>query len=190
MFTREELKKNLIGCFEIALFMPAGVDRYSPSKSAALRSFLVPALFIPLVAWVWILRSDAEPASLIVAVHLTRMVLTMAIFLGVVYLFARQYERHEHFFRFVTASNWHEVIGVILVLPVLFALLMGADIGPWENYAVFIQLFGYVYVGFIATHVLRIPWELGGFLAVVSLAVGQQLLDWGLDVQSIVTVAV
>lgn len=190
MFTREELKQNLIGCFEIALFMPAGVERYSPSKAAALRSFLVPALFIPLVAWVWILRSDAEPASFIVAVHLTRMVLTMAIFLGVVYLFARQYERHEHFFRFVTASNWHEVIGVILVLPVLFALLMGADIEPWENYAVFIQLFGYVYVGFIATHVLRIPWELGGFLAVVSLAVGQQLLDWGLDVESIVTVAV
>lgn len=190
MFSREELKKNILGCFEIALFMRSGVERFSDSKQAALRSFAVPAFFIPMVVWVWILRADAEPVAAVVAIHFFRMILTMGVFMGIVYVFSRQYERQVHFFRFITVSNWSELIGAILVVPVLIALLSGADMALWENYAVFVQLFGYVYTGFIVTQVFRVPWELGGFVAVVALAVGQNLLDLGLYVQNMLTVAV
>lgn len=188
MFDRAELKQNLMAMLEVALFMPNGVERYSPTKSAAMRSFIVPLLFMPLVVWIWIVRAEAEPVSAIIAVQLVRMIVTIGVFFGLVYLLSRQYGRQEHFFRFITASNWHELLGAILVLPVIVSILIGADMQGWENYAVFVQIMGYVYTGFIATHVFRLPWEMGGFVGVLALAVGQNMLDLGLYVQSLVTV--
>ena len=190
MFSREELKQNLIGCFEIALFMPNGFERYDSSYSTAVRSFFVSVLLLPLVLWIWVLRSEVEPAAAVVLVHLVRMVMTAVIYLGLVYLLSRQYGRQEHFFKFVTVCNWCEVFGTLLALPVLIALLTGSDMEAWKNYAIFIQLLSYVYTAFIATRVFKLPWEMGGFVAIISLAVMQNLLDFGLYVQDLVTVAV
>lgn len=189
MFTREELKQNLTAIMEIALFMPGGVERYSPTKSAAIRSFIVPALFLPLVIWIWVVRAETEPVSVVVAVHFIRMLLSIVIFFGLIYLLSRQYERQEHFYRFVTASNWHELMGTMMAAPIILALFTGGSIEVWENYAIFVQILGYVYTGFIATHVFKLPWEMGGFIGVVSLAVMQNMLILGKMVESLLTVA-
>ena len=177
MFTREELKNNLIGCAEIALFMPNGVERYDSSKSAAIRSFLVTLILLPAVVAVWAYRAGSVPAGLVVGLHLAHFVLSALLFLTVVYFLSKQYNREEHFFRFITAVNWQGVTGVFLVFPVLAAVLFGWDIEPWENYSIFVTLLSYVYTGFIVTYVFRIPWELGGFVAVIALAVDQNLLE-------------
>lgn len=177
MFTREEIKNNLIGCAEIVLFMPHGVERYDPSKSAAIRSFLVSLFLLPVVVAVWSFRAGTVPVPLVVGLHFVHFVLTAVLFLTTVYFLSKQYNREQHFFRFITAANWQGVSGVLLSLPILIAVFAGFDIEPWQNYSVFVTLLMYVYTGFIATYVFKFPWELGGFIAVVALAFDQNLLE-------------
>ncbi len=190
MFTREEIKNNLIGCAEIVLFMPHGVERFADSKSAAMRSFLVTFLLLPVVIAVWVFRAGSTPVSLVVGLHLAQMILSTILFLTVVYFLSKQYERQEHFFRFITVSNWQGVPGIVLTLPILVALVLGADLTVWESYAIFVSILGYVYTGFVATHAFRLPWEMGGFIGVVSLAVSQESLKVVDYLQDYLTVGV
>jgi len=190
MFTSEELRNNLIGCAEIVLFMPHGIERFSDSKSAAIRSFLVILFLLPVVIAVWVYRADSAPVSLVVALHLAQMVLSTILFLTVVYFLSKQYERQEHFFRFITVSNWQGVPGILLTFPILVALVLGADLAVWETYAIFVSILGYVYTGFVATHAFRLPWEMGGFIGVLSLAVGQESLKIVDYLQDYLTVGV
>jgi len=46
-----------------------------------------------------------------------------------------------------------------------------------KNYAIFITMLGYVYCAFVLTHTFRIPWEMGGFIAIVGLAIDQNMLE-------------
>lgn len=85
MFTREEIKNNLIGCAEIVLFMPHGVERYDPSKSAAIRSFLVSLFLLPVVVAIWSFRAGTVPVPLVVGLHFVHFVLTAVLFLTTVY---------------------------------------------------------------------------------------------------------
>lgn len=190
MFTREEIRNNLIGCAEIVLFMPHGVERFEASKSAAVRSFLVVLFLLPVVIAVWAFRAGSTPVSLVVALHLAQMVLATILFLTVVYFLSKQYNRQEHFFRFITVSNWQGVPGIVFTLPILGALILGADLAVWESYAIFVTFLGYIYTGFVATHAFRLPWEMGGFIGVISLAVSQESLKVVDYLQDYLTVGV
>ncbi len=190
MFTREELRNNLIGCAEIVLFMPNGVGRYDPSKSSAVRSFLVTLFLMPVVIAMWVFRAGSAPVSLVVGLHFAQMVLATILFLTVVYFLSKQYERQEHFFRFITVSNWQGVSGIALALPILVAIMLGGDLAVWESYAIFVAILGYVYTGFIATHAFRLPWEMGAFIGVISLAVSQESLKLVGYLQDYLTVGV
>lgn len=179
MFKRQEIKDNLVGCFEIILFMNRGVERFQHVlKVDAIKSFIIPVFLLPVVFAVLIMTS-AEGYSLpfIITVHFARIVLAAIIYFFILYFLSKQLERQKHFCKFLVIGNWISLFDVVLVMPVLFYVFSGADVSGIEAYAVFITLVGYVYLAFIITHVFRIPWEFGGFAAIVGLAVDETTWD-------------
>ena len=177
MFSKDEVRHNLLGCFEIFLFMPRGIDRFEVSRGKMIRSFAIPFGLLPFVLWVVVGLFPEFPASLIAVLTVLRTVLAAALFFTAVYFLTRQLDRHEHFYRFLIVSNWTNINGIVLALPIIAGLVMGVDPEGFEVYAVFTEMIGYIYAAFILTHCFRVPWEMGGFLAVVSLAINENLWD-------------
>lgn len=183
MFTKEEWKKNLLGCFEIVLFMPAGVQRFSKDRQDAIRSFLIPLIILPFTLMLFVLMSSGFSWSFILSLHFVRMVLTLLLFITAVYFLTKQFGRDRYFYQFLSAINWFNIPSLLLTLPILWGLMQGIEMSYFESYAVFVTLLGYVFSAFIITHAFRIPWEMGGFIAIVGLAIDQNLLDLALYVR-------
>ena len=188
MFSKTEIKRGLLGCFEISLFMREGIDRFADDKNAALRSFIWPLIFLPFVLFSFSYHSTGFSMPLLLSLHGVRMFVSFMLFLAVVYLVSKCYERQQHYLKFITVFNWLNIQSFIFALPILIALIShsygvesyasyDALVGNYESYAVFMSLLGYVYCAFVLTHTFRIPWELGGFVAIVGMAIDQTALD-------------
>ena len=177
MFTKDEWKKNLLGCMEVFLFMPVGVSRFDPSRTAAIKSFIIPLLLMPIVLAVFVTQSSGFSFSLLISLHLLRMALAVLLFFTAVYFLSKQYNRHQYFYQFMTVSNWSNIPSILMVMPIIVGLMMGYNMAVFESYAVFVTLAGYIYSAFIITYCFRYPWEFGGFVAIVGLAIDQNLLD-------------
>ncbi len=179
MFSLKDIKANLLGCLEISLFMRHGIERYDNSRVAAIRSFLIPLLLMPVALYVTAALDDSGgPYTGLIVLHGFKLVIAIVLFLTIVYFIAKQYDRQEHFNRFVSISNWSSIPAMLLVAPILYLVLTGQDTIPLESYAVFITLLGYVYSAFIITHCFKMPWQLGGFIAILGMAIDQNL--WSL----------
>lgn len=176
MFSKQEVKLNLIGCAEIFLFMRSGLERFIVLPSAAIKSFIIPVIFMPLSLLVIFLMSKGEMHSVIVFLHVLRMAASLGLYLLAVYFLAKQYHREGHFYRFLVIFNWMNVVGLVYLLPIALGVLAGYPINMFENYAIFITLTSYVYLAFVLTHCFRLPWEMGGFIAIVGLAIDDNLL--------------
>lgn len=188
MFTKQEWKQNLVGCMEILLFMPAGVNRFQSSRRAAIKSFIIPVALLPILISVMVAMSAGFSPAFLVPLHLVRIIVAVIFFFSVVYFLSKQFERQEHFYKFVNVVNWSNIPGVLLTLPILGALVMGYDMVALESYAVFITIVGYIYSAFILTHCFRFPWEMGGFIAIVGLAIDQNLLDVTVYIRDLIAV--
>ena len=188
MFTKKEWKYNLVGCMEIFLFMPAGVGRFKSSRSAAIKSFVVPIALLPILLAVMAAMSAGFSLGILLSLHMVRIILAAVLFFAVVYFLSKQFERQEHFYKFLNVVNWSNIPGMFLTLPILGALVMGYDMTALESYAVFITIVGYVYLAFILTHCFRFPWEMGGFIAIVGLAIDQNLLDVTVYIRDLIAV--
>ncbi len=177
MFTSKEVKQNTIGSLEVMLFMPAGVERFDDSKSAGLRSFLIPILLFPFSIFVWLADSSEAPVALVLALNITASLLGIILFLAIVYWISKQYERDEHFWKFVNVNNWLAIPGFLLASPLVFLIAVGGDLEAWNSYFVFILILKYIYTGFVVTYVFRLPWEMAGFVAVLSFAIAYNLVQ-------------
>lgn len=177
MFTKEEIKRNLLGCFEIFLFMPKGIERFDIDWDRMIRSFIIPLVFLPFMLVVVTGLFPEFPAPLVAILTLFRIVIAAALFLTAVYFLTKQFNRQEHFYRFLIISNWTNINGIILIMPILIGLALGYEVSQFEVYAVFTEIVGYIYSAFILTYCFRISWEMGGFLAVVGLAINENIWD-------------
>ncbi len=177
MFTRKETVESLKGCSEICLFMSRGISRFPTGAGAAVKSFLIPIILAPIVLAILIGVSSGFSFNYLLALHSARVVLTSALFLAVVYFMSKQYGREEHFFRFVTVNNWMTIPSTLLLLPIMGGLVMGYDYALFETYALFVTILGYIFIGFIVTNSFRLPWEMGGFIAILGMAIEQHGLD-------------
>ena len=188
MFSRQEWKQNLLGCLEVFLFMRSGIERYCESREAAIKSFIIPVILLPFILAVMVAMSSGFSVSLLLSLHFLRVVLTILMFFTAVYFLCKQFRRHQFFYRFMTVSNWSNIPGVLMVMPILVGILAGYDMAVFENYAIFITLVGYVYSAFIITNCFRLPWEMGGFIAIVGLAIDQNLLDITIYIRDMIAV--
>lgn len=200
MFTRKEIKQNLLGSFEIFLFMKQGVERFSSTKKSALKSFIIPAITLPLLVLIWILKSnnltswddypagiysliwtlesDNTPIMLYMTIHTTRIVLSILLSLTAIFLISKGLEKQKYFYKYITACNWFSIIPILLTTPIFlqpaFNITLFENI---ESYAIFISLAGYLFLGYIATQVFKIPWELGASTAILIMCIDETLLE-------------
>ncbi len=188
MFSRDEMLRKLLGCFEVFLFMPRGVDRFEGTREQAIKSFVVPIVLLPFTMIVMVALSSGYSWNLLIAVHFVRIVITFALAIAAVYFLVKQFNRGEYFYKFLNVSNWFNVPAVALTLPIIGALMMGYDMSVMESYAVFVTILGVVYMAFMVSYVFRLPWEIGGFVAIVCLAIDQNLFGVALYVRDWVSI--
>ncbi len=183
MSDQSGIKRNLLGCLEIALFMPGGAKRFGAGRRSMLKSFLIPFLVLPLTL-ITVIAAHPNPelsstsAKILISIYSLRVVVYLGLFLGFVYFMAKSLDRLESFYRFVTANNWLTIPAALLMAPVIALFLSGAH--SWEEVyplMVFITLYSYAYTAFMATYVMRIPMELACFIAIGGMAINQSALD-------------
>lgn len=179
MFTKEEIKRNLLGGLEVALLMPVARKRFGKTYDEAVRSFVVPILMFPFAMALVYAHPNPNLAdastNTIALLYSLRTFLTWALFLGSVYWIVKQIDRKEHFWQFVIATNWLAVPATVIFLPVVWMLLSGSH--TWtELFPFMLSLVGYAYffTAFAAAYILRLPWELAGFIVIISFMIN----DW------------
>ena len=177
MVTQQEFKQNLLGCFEIFLFMPKGLGRFDVTPEKAIKSFFIPLALMPFILAIIVGLSEDFSPSLVISLNVLRMAFSFLLFLSAVYFLTKQFDRQQHFYRFLMVSNWLNINGLVLVSPILIGIAMGVPSGDFEVYAVFIEIVSYVYSAFVITHCFRLPWEMGGFIAIVGMAINQNMFD-------------
>ncbi len=178
----QEIKRSLLGVLETALFMPNARARFGDTKDEAIRSFLVPVLLFPLTLMAVYLAPHSSvgggSAHMIALLYGLRMAAVWSLFFGAVYWIARGVDREKHFYQFVIASNWLAVPATAVFIPVAWMLLSGTH--TWDElypFMVCLILYTYAFTGYMAAHVLRIPWELAGFIVFVGTCVNDGTLD-------------
>lgn len=177
MISKEEITRNLRGCLEIFLFMPKGFDRFDVTPSKAIRSFLIPLALLPFILMIIVNMHAEFSPTLIISLNILRIFFSILFCLTAVYFLAKQFDRQEHFYKFIMISNWLNINSLLLVLPILIGMASGVPSDDFEVYAVFCEIIGYVYSAFVITHCFRLPWEMGGFIAIVGLAINENLFD-------------
>ncbi len=177
MISKNELAQNLRGCLEIFLFMPKGFERFDVTPSKAIRSFFIPLALLPFILMIVVNMHDEFSPTLIVSLNLLRILFSIILFLTAVYFLTKQFDRHHHFYKFILISNWLNINALLMALPILFGMATGVPSDDFEVYAVFCEIIGYVYSAFVITYCFRLPWEMGGFIAIVGLAINENLFD-------------
>jgi hypothetical protein len=100
------------------------------------------------------------------------------LFFGFVYWITKEIGRVEHFYKFVIAANWITIPSTILFLPVIYLIHSGAY--SWDELQpLTLTLLGYMYLftAHMAARVLKAPWEIGGFIVIVSMIVDDSTAD-------------
>lgn len=183
---KEEIKRNLLGAIEVALFMPTIEKRFGGEYQEALRSFFIPVLLFPialLTLYLFPLPGMAEGSeNTISMLYSLRYAGAIALFLGTVYILSVKIDRQHHFLQFVTANNWVTVPSTLLLLPVV-ALVYSGVYAPDQLFPFMVSMIMYTYAftAFIAMRIFRIPWEMGMFIAFCSLAINQgsfRIMGW------------
>ncbi len=187
LFTSQEIRQNLLGCLEIALFMPKGSERFAADKEAMTRSFLIPLLFLPISIAVVLSAHpgalDAGSMQVMGGIYAMRLFVYLGAYLALIFAMTKvlneSAEDHlQDFYRFATANNWLTIPAAMLMAPLVLSYMSGnhewGDIYPLM---VFIALYSYAYTAFMAARVLRIPMELAVFVSVAGMAIHQTSLD-------------
>ena len=178
------IKNNLLGTLEIALFLRGGVDRFQPTNKNFKTSFLIPILLLPMtLATVFFAHPAGELADgatqILAIIYTLRLFLSLGLFLGFVYIMAKTLDKTNEFKRLATANNWITIPAAVAMLPLLAMFLSGSH--SWtEIYPmmVCITLYSYAYSGFMIAHVMRIPYELAGFMAIAGMVIHQSSLSF------------
>lgn len=173
----------LLGTLEVALFMPHCGGRFGGRLPALKKSFLVPLSLFPFSAAILIAAHpsghlDEASGTLLAAAYALRIVIYMALFLGVVYVLSNRLRKGRDFLRFVEAHNWLDLPSFIVTAPLCLAYMAGFY--QWEEiYPMLVigSLYGYACLAYAAAKIFRLPYELGVSIAAFSLILNQATLD-------------
>lgn len=186
MFTNDELKRNLLGCLEVALFMPIARQRFGDTYDEAVRSFIIPILLFPLsLAAVYLYPEQplaGASQNTIALLYSLRLATSWALFLSAVYLIVREIDRRDLFYKFIIATNWITLPATIIFVPVGWMLMSGSY--GWQElypFMVCLMLYSYAFTAFMVAQVLRVPWELAGFITFIGICINDnsfEIIHW------------
>ena len=182
IFSKREIKDNLLGGLEIFLLMHRGAKRFGNTYKEALRSFIIPILLFPfsLAALNAFPVADLAGTSknTMTLLFSLRLAVSWLLFFGVIAWILQRVDHMENFYRFVIATNWLTIPSTLIYLPVVMLLLSGT--WSWEQvypFMTFLTFYTYAFSAFMAVNVLIIPWELAGFFAFVAIMVDKNTTE-------------
>ncbi|PZP56989.1 MAG: hypothetical protein DI586_01860 [Micavibrio aeruginosavorus] len=157
--SRQKISDALVGCLEIPIFIKGGIDRFENTAKAARFSFIVPVVLLPFGAYLAQINPEFNGRSLInlLIIFAVKFGLFSVLYLGAVFIFVKQFDRHQFFYQFVNAQNWMILVQLVILLPVLLGVQAGR--WPWEdiyNFQVFLIVYSYVFMAFLITCMFRI----------------------------------
>lgn len=164
--------------------MREGVERFAGDIKAFWQSFIVLGLnflLIPLsIPFVYEADERLQQASLgfVIFLFLLKMIIVVLALVAFSYFICKLLKREQDFLRYITTSNWVSLIGLILYLP--FIVIMEMELANYTElapYLIVIAIYIYVIVAFVAKYVLKIPWELAGFISICSLAINESFYN-------------
>ncbi len=178
----KEIKTNLLGTFEVALFMREGPNRFGNTRDEAFRSFLIPTFLFPASAMAFFLSGAPESIgatenTLLMLLSL-RIVFFWALFFGTVAWILRRVDHMNHFYRFVVAANWVAIPTTVIFMPVLWMLVSGAY--SWDQlypFTMFLVFYGYALIAYAAVYALIVPWEFAMFIAMICMVISDGTLN-------------
>lgn len=183
--TQQQYPKNsILGALELALFMKQGAQRFYGDINAMWRSFIIPFALMPLTFYMLYLSQPERPeiaglgTSEMFGLFFAKGLLALVLCLGVIYVFAKAYDRLDKFYLTITAANWSSIFPTLLFIPVMATYALGWY--SWDDIygiSIVFSIYTYCITGFMLTHCLRIPWEMAGFLTIVLLAINETGFD-------------
>lgn len=178
------LRQYFLGAMEVNLFMRQGLARFPQDAHTMAWSFLVPLALMPITALALYATQDQRPelsgisVAYMMALFLGKGAANTIIGLLVLYVFAKAYNRLERVCHVITLGNWAGLWPSLIFFPAVLALLSGWC--SWEQLypvSVVFSLYAYVLSAYILTRGLFIPWEMGGFLAIIGMAINETGFD-------------
>ena len=167
-----------------ALFMREGPERFGASWNEMLRSFWIVLINMIISLYSLQFMAPTEPKleglslPLITSLYSGKTIIAVILGLLLTYAFAKYMKKMEYIFQYITSMNWAGLISTTLALPPLISVAAGFH--TWlEIYPVLIvfALYGYAISAFIITRIFRVPWQLGGFLAICGMAINDTLFN-------------
>lgn len=177
------ISQKLKGSFDLTLLFGRGIRAFEDegTREAALRSLWIPAVLYPFALLVAAYYppygmhegdySYGQIALTVTGAYLLGIGLTM----GFGWIFAHALGQRPRFWLYFQASNWVTIPLSLLTMPV--ALMMIFDIMPREEMdriVAIVTCYSVLVAGCVAYRSSRVPWELAGALACLSLFVNQQ----------------
>jgi hypothetical protein len=119
-----EIKRNVLGSLEVALFMPEAKKRFGKTRREALRSFIIPVIAFPLTYFIACLSPESahSTALTVASLYCFRLLISWMIFFGLVYIIAKEIKRREFFYQFVTANNWITIPTSLVIVPIIYLI--------------------------------------------------------------------
>ncbi len=176
-----DIKQKLLGVLELHLFMRRGIDRFTASRRDMALSFIIPALLFPVgMAGVFMANRPeimGLSAAEIIALYMVRNIAVTALSLYIFYAVGKALDRHEDFIRFITISNWSDIGGLVVGLPVYVSMALHQEWMSTYGLLTMVSFYSLAVFGYTVTRAFRMPWEMGVVAAAVGLAIGQTSLQ-------------
>lgn len=177
--------QKLKGSFDLVLLIGRGIRPFETegegTRRAALLSLWIPAVIFPfalLLAYSYPpygMHEIEHPYSQIALTVTGAYVLGIAATMGFGWVFAYALGQRGRFWLFFQANNWASLALSLVSIPV--ALMMVYEVMPREEMdrvMGIVTVYSIIVTGCVAYRSFRVPWELAGALACLSLFVNQQ----------------
>ncbi|MBX2834688.1 MAG: hypothetical protein KTR28_06925 [Micavibrio sp.] len=185
MFNKKEITSGILGSLEVALFMPKAIKRFKGNTASMIKSFAIPVALLPLtLAAVFYVSPNAadfnsETNLVLTGIYSLRLFIYLAAFFAFGSLIAKAMDKTEEFKSFVIANNWLSIpMAALMIAPIM---LTASGAFPWENsysLIVMITLYSFACTAFLATYIMRIPYEMAAFMAITGMLIQHNSLDF------------
>lgn len=186
-------KDKIRGAFDLVFLFGNGIEKFSGEKKAALQSLIIPVAFLPVALWFAsvyppISMKEGFSQSQVLGTVLMHSVLSFLFTTLVVAAVAGFMKKTDKFWLFFEASNWASLIFSLITLPfVIMAVTMPDMRDQMDRLFVVVGCYGYFITGCIIYRAFKLNWQLAGALAILTLAVNQELwklLYWMQGIES------
>lgn len=178
------VKEKIKGGFDLIFLFGRGIKPFEAegTKQHAIKSLLIPLFMYPLaplMAYFYPPQGMHDGTYAYGQIFMTvtaAYVLGFLVSVGLLWLFAFWLKQMDRFWLFIQASNWVSIPMLILTLPIAFMMVF--DVMPREEMdriAVIVTCYSFIVSACIAFRSFKIPWELAGFLACMTLFANQQV---------------